>query len=430
MSHFRDSETEHAHACTQSLSLVAAFLVFSDLSFVVMARVGPTASAGGQARKRGRDSVDLSKCTLATLPTNTLTVESENDVLFRLLELLPEGYTSSSVSEQRIPRELIVNIMFAARSIILSEPMVPQLESPLYVCGDIHGQYYDLLNIFHRCPPLGGKVLGKHSTTNGGVGGERKEAEASSVVRKEDAQYGFLFLGDYVDRGARSVEVIVTLLALKIISPPSITMLRGNHEDEQIMLLYGFFDECKRRYDVKLFKLFADLFRVLPVAALVNGTIFCMHGGISADLHKIEEIPDPRPCNIPHSGVLCDLLWADPESDLPPGVDWAPSSRRISFVFSDRVLEDFLQANGLDLVVRAHQVVEEGYQFFPNSRKRLLLTVFSATNYCNEFGNRGGVLVISEEGVCSILTMEPPDFTQQRNILLFRDPLPNPKGMQ
>lgn len=375
-------------------------------------------------RKRARPAVDFSKCTLATLPTDTLTVDSDNDVLYRLLELLPEGYTSKSVSEQRIPRALVERIIFTARAIIHDEPMVPKLQSPLYVCGDIHGQYYDLLNIFSRCPPLGGKVLGKHSATVNAR--ERKEVEGDAV---SEGHYGFLFLGDYVDRGARSIEVAITLLSMKIISPGSITMLRGNHEDEQIMLLYGFYDECKRRYDVKLFKLFADLFRVLPVAALINGTIFCMHGGISSELKKIADIPDPRPCNIPHSGTICDLLWADPEADMSPGVNWVPSSRRISYVFSEAALESFLRENDLDLVCRAHQVVEEGFQFFPDNKKRLLLTIFSATNYCNEFGNRGGVLCIDDVGVCSILTMEPPDFAQQRDIMLFRDPLPNPRGI-
>ncbi|KAG5509054.1 hypothetical protein JKF63_06062 [Porcisia hertigi] len=366
--------------------------------------------------KRGRLNVDLSMCLLSSLPTDTLSVEKENDVLFRLLELLPEHYTSKVSEEQRIPEGLIVQILIKARAIIASEPMLVELDSPVYVCGDLHGQYYDLINIFKRCPPLGGTVFGT----------DAKKARNEPSPSVDDTMYSFLFLGDYVDRGARSVEVLVTLLALKIISPRRMTMLRGNHEDEQIMLLYGFYDECKRRYGIKLFKLFTDFFRVLPVAALINGSIFCVHGGLSAELRCVRDIPDMRPCNVPHSGIVCDLLWADPEANLPSGVDWAPSSRRISFVFSEHALERFLAENDIDLVCRAHQVVEEGFHFFPDHKKRHLLTIFSATNYCNEFGNRGGVLCVDKKGVCSIITLEPPDFVQQRDILLFRDPLPNP----
>lgn len=371
------------------------------------------------SRKRERSAVDLSSCTLSSLPSYTLSVESEYDVLYRLLELLPQDYTSKVSIEQRIPEGLIVHILIKARSIIASEPVLAEIDSPVYVCGDLHGQYYDLVNIFKRCPPLGGRVLGS---------GAKRTKEAGDVPADESI-YSFLFLGDYVDRGARSIEVVVTLLALKIISPNHITMLRGNHEDEQIMLLYGFYDECKRRYGVKLFKMFTDFFRVLPVAALINGSIFCMHGGLSPELRYVKDIPDIRPCNVPHSGVICDLLWADPELHLPGGVDWAPSSRRISTVFSERALERFLAENDIDLICRAHQVVEEGFQFFPDSKKRQLLTIFSATNYCNEFGNRGGVLCVDENGTCSIVTLEPPDFVQQREIMLFRDPLPNPTSI-
>lgn len=378
-------------------------------------------------RKRHYTAVDLARCTLSTLPDDTFTVEKENDVLYRLLELLPEYYSAKNASEHRMSEALITRIILEARSIIYSEPILVEVESPVYICGDIHGQYYDLTNIFTRCPVLGGTVLQAHGKDSGssGTGAKRacREGESGDGEDREEraTQAGFVFLGDYVDRGSHSIEVVVTLMALKIICPEKITMLRGNHEDEQIMFLYGFYDECKRRYNVRLFKLFADLFRVLPIAAIVNKSIFCTHGGLSVDLQNAYDIADPRPCNVPHSGVLCDLLWADPEIDLPRGVDWAPSPRRISYVFSPDALDDFLDNNELDLVCRAHQVVEEGYQFFPSCQKRRLLTVFSATNYCSEFGNRGGILCVDAEGVCSILTLEPPNFIQQRHIQQMRD---------
>lgn len=363
------------------------------------------------SHKRQRESFSLTHCKLSELPTDTLTIENEYDVLHRLLELLPQYYTSKNPKEQRIPEALIFLIINVARSIIAKEPILVELNSPIYVCGDLHGQFYDLINIFHLCPPLNGRYTENHLT---------KEKD---VPEKDEATYKFLFLGDYVDRGARSVEVMVTLMALKIISPSHFTLLRGNHEDEQIMLLYGFFDECKRRYSLRLFKAFTNLFRVLPVAAIVNGSIFCVHGGISADLKEVTSIPDPRPFNVPHSGVICDLLWADPDEDLPSDTDFASSSRRISFVFSDRALGKFLKDNNLSFVCRAHQVVEEGYRFFPSDKERRLLTIFSATNYCNEFGNRGGILKVNEDGVCSLIVLEPPNDVQKWDINNFKEPL-------
>lgn len=360
--------------------------------------------------KRARESVDLSQCKLSELPSDTLSVEWEYDVLYKLLELLPESYSSKNPKEQRLPEGLIINIINEVRGIIAKEPFLMEVESPVYICGDLHGQYYDLINIFNLCPPLGGNVF-------------LKKGSRPLDVNKD--YYKFLFLGDYVDRGSRSIEVVVTLAALKIISPSHMTLLRGNHEDEQIMIQYGFFDECKRRYNIRLFKVFSDFFRVLPVAGVVNQSIFCVHGGISSELQSISAIIDSRPCNVPHAGVVCDLLWADPEDNLPLGYDWAPSARRVSYVFSERVLESFLKQNDLSFVCRAHQVVEEGFKFFPSPEKRFLLTIFSATNYCNEFGNRGGILKVNEEGVCSIMVLQPPTATQQWDIKNFKEALPS-----
>lgn len=365
------------------------------------------------SHKRQRETFSLSQCKLNELPTDSLTIETEYDVLHRLLELLPECYSSRNPKEQRIPEPLILLIISVASSIIAKEPILVELSSPIYVCGDLHGQYYDLINIFHLCPPLNGRFIGKQSI------------DKKAKIEQGEEMYKFLFLGDYVDRGARSIEVMVTLMALKIIMPSHITLLRGNHEDEQIMLLYGFFDECKRRYSIRLFKTFTNLFRVLPVAATINGSIFCVHGGISSELKAISNIPDPRPFNVPHSGAMCDLLWADPEDDLPLDCDFSPSPRRISFVFSERALAKFLHDNNLSFVCRAHQVVEEGFRFFPTDTKRHLLTIFSATNYCNEFGNRGGILKVNEEGVCSIIVLQPPSDVQKWEINSFKDPLPS-----
>lgn len=175
-----------------------------------------------------------------------------------------------------------------ARSIFLEQPILLELEAPLKVVGDIHGQFQDLLKIFDY----------------GGYPPEKN----------------YLFLGDYVDRGKQSIETIVLLLAYKIKYPENFFLLRGNHESAEINKLYGFYDECmnnfmqgKRKFSLKLWKNFTDTFNAMPIAAIIEEKILCMHGGISPELVKLKKILSlNRPTDIPSEGMLCDLLWADP----------------------------------------------------------------------------------------------------------------------
>ncbi|XP_010084697.1 PREDICTED: serine/threonine-protein phosphatase PP1-alpha catalytic subunit, partial [Pterocles gutturalis] len=189
---------------------------------------------------------------------------------------------------------------------------------------DIHGQYYDLLRLFE-------------------YGGFPPESN-------------YLFLGDYVDRGKQSLETICLLLAYKIKYPENFFLLRGNHECASINRIYGFYDKCKRRYNIKLWKTFTDCFNCLPIAAIVDEKIFCSD-----------------------QGLLCDLLWSDPDKDVQ---GWGENDRGVSFTFGAEVVAKFLHKHDLDLICRAHQVVEDGYEFFA---KRQLVTLFSAPNYCGEF---------------------------------------------
>ncbi|OWK10824.1 hypothetical protein Celaphus_00005419 [Cervus elaphus hippelaphus] len=175
----------------------------------------------------------------------------------------------------------------------------------------------------------------------------------------------YLFLGDYVDRGKQSLETICLLLAYKIKYPENFFLLRGNHECASINRIYGFYDECKRRFNIKLWKTFTDCFNCLPIAAIVDEKIFCCHGGL-----------------------LCDLLWSDPDKDVQ---GWGENDRGVSFTFGADVVSKFLNRHDLDLICRAHQVVEDGYEFFA---KRQLVTLFSAPNYCGEFDNAGGMMSI------------------------------------
>ena len=263
-----------------------------------------------------------------------------------------------------LPESDIKFLISKAKTLINSQPIFLELESPITVCGDIHGQYPDLLKLFE----LGGFP----PNTN------------------------YIFLGDYVDRGKQSLECICLLLAYKIKYEENFFLLRGNHECGSINRIYGFFDECKRRYNVKLWKNFVDLFNCLPIAASIDDKIFMVHGGLSPELKTVEQLQKiKRPTDVPDDGLLCDILWSDPDENAS---GWGANDRGVSVTFNETVLKNFLEKNELDLLCRAHQVVEDGYEFFGN---RQLVTVFSAPNYCGEFDNSGAIMDVDEELMCS-----------------------------
>lgn len=165
-----------------------------------------------------------------------------------------------------------------------------------------------------------------------------------------------------MDRGKQSLESICLLLAYKIKYPENFFLLRGNHECASINRIYGFYDECKRRYNIRLWKTFTDCFNCLPVAAIIDDKIFCMHGGLSPELTSMEQIKRVmRPTDVPDTGLLCDLLWSDPDKEVQ---GWAENERGVSYVFSPEIVQVFLKKHDLDLICRAHQVVEDGYEFF------------------------------------------------------------------
>ena len=206
----------------------------------------------------------------------------------------------------------------------------------------------------------------------------------------------YIFLGDYVDRGKQSIETICLLMAYKLKNEVNFFLLRGNHECAQINRAYGFYDECKRRYNVKLWRLFVELFNILPIGACIDDKILLVHGGISPELNAISQLRNiKRPTDIPESGLLCDVLWSDPCSMAK---DWDENERGVSYTFNENSLNKFLENNDLDLLCRAHQVVEEGYEFFGD---RDLVTVFSAPNYCGEFDNSAAIMMVDENLMCS-----------------------------
>nr|CAG70683.1 Pp1Y2 protein [Drosophila melanogaster] len=257
-----------------------------------------------------------------------------------------------------------------SREVFMSQPMLLELSAPVKICGDIHGQFTDLLRLFDYggYPPAS----------------------------------NYLFLGDYVDRGKQSIETMCLLLAYKIKYPENFFLLRGNHESAGINRIYGFYDECKRRYTIKLWRTFVDCYSCMPVSAIVDEKIFCCHGGLSPDLLNMNQIGQlARPCDVPDKGLLCDLLWSDPD---PKIMGWSDNDRGVSVTFGADIVGKFVHRHKFDLICRAHQVVEDGYEFFA---KRQLITIFSAPNYCGEFDNAGAMMSVDETLMCSFYVLKP-----------------------
>ena len=294
-----------------------------------------------------------------------------NDSIYKIIKKLKKARRGSIYQELTIKEDECDYVIDKSYEIFQKEESLLKIKAPLYICGDIHGQYYDLLRVFDilNYPP----------------------------------QSTFLFLGDYVDRGKQSLECLLLLLCLKIQYPDKIFLLRGNHECEALNKIYGFYDECKRRLSIKCFKKITNLFNMMPISALINENILCMHGGLSKDLQNIEQINKIlRPTDIPNEGLLCDLLWSDPNESLTE--DFGPNERNISVTFSKDYVKNFVEKNNLDLICRAHQVVEEGFEFFADMK---LVTIFTAPNYMGEFDNNGGILEVGEDLLCKFHVLRP-----------------------
>ncbi|EFJ15789.1 hypothetical protein SELMODRAFT_117581, partial [Selaginella moellendorffii] len=282
-----------------------------------------------------------------------------DDLITRLLKRSGEPVP---MTEQEIE-----NLCDSAAQIFLSEPSLLELNAPIVVCGDIHGQYRDLLKIFN-------------------IGGFPPRSN-------------YLFLGDYVDRGNQSLETICLLLAYKVKYPQNFFLLRGNHEDSQVNKVFGFYDECVGRYKSEdVWKCFKRCFKCLPIGALIGKKILCVHGGISPELDSLDQIRDiTRPVDVPESGLLTDLLWSDP---CTWGNGWNHSLRGCSMTFGPDLVKEFTAKHGLDLICRAHQVANDGYEFFADGK---LVTIFSAPCYMNK-NNLAAIMIVDERLLCSYKT--------------------------
>uniref|UniRef100_A0A915LZ98 Serine/threonine-protein phosphatase n=1 Tax=Meloidogyne javanica TaxID=6303 RepID=A0A915LZ98_MELJA len=241
-----------------------------------------------------------------------------------------------------VDASVLFEVCRQAQQVFESQPVLLELNPPVVVCGDIHGQYVDLLRIFHQ--------LGYPPTAN------------------------YLFLGDYVDRGTKNLETIALLFCYKIKYPRNFFLLRGNHETAAVNAVYGFRQEIQRRFGRNehgpLWRMFNEAFSQMPVTAIIGGEEI----NFQKQLRKI-----PRGWHDPGENRLAlDLLWSDPDPTIR---GWRPSPRGCSYLFGNDVLLDSCRQLDIDLIVRAHQVVQDGYEINPTQR---LITVFSAPNYCGE----------------------------------------------
>lgn len=248
------------------------------------------------------------------------------------------------------------------KDLLMEESNIQPVCTPVIVCGDIHGQFHDLLELFR---------------TGGGL--------PSNGIN-------YIFLGDYVDRGFYSLETFTLLMCLKLKYPERITLVRGNHESRQITQVYGFYEECLNKYGNSIvWKLCCQVFDFLTLAALIDGEILCVHGGLSPEIRMLDQIRVlSRAQEVPHEGGFSDLLWSDPDN-----VDaWQVSPRGAGWLFGAKVAREFNYVNGLKLIARAHQLVMEGFRY--HFDKRDVVTVWSAPNYCGRCGNCASLMKVDE----------------------------------
>ena len=247
-----------------------------------------------------------------------------------------------------------------AKELFIEESNVVIIDAPITICGDIHGQFDDLTELFVK----GGKC----------------------------PETNYLFMGDFVDRGFNSVETFLLLLALKVRYPDRITLIRGNHETRQITQVYGFYDECMRKYgSINVWRYCTEIFDYLPISAIIDEKIFCIHGGLSPTIDTIDEIRNiDRKQEVPHDGAMCDLLWSDPDQDQK---GFGISPRGAGYLFGEDVVNTFEEINKIDLIARAHQLVMEGYKMMFGGK---LVTIWSAPNYCYRCGNMASILKLDE----------------------------------
>eukprot|EP01147_Barroeca_monosierra_P000157 gene157-3548_t len=279
------------------------------------------------------------------------------------IDLLKEHFRKEGV----LSEAAAVKILVTASELLRAEPTLLEVPAPATVCGDIHGQYYDLLKLLD--------IGGDPSTTR------------------------YLFMGDYVDRGYFSIECVLLLWSYKILHPNNLFLLRGNHECRHLTEYFTFFTECQVKYTEEVYDVCMETFDCLPLAALMNGQFLCVHGGLSPQLKTLDDLRHlNRFQEPPPHGLMCDLLWSDPAKDFG-NEDTTEhfmnnTARGCSYFYTYAAVCSFLQRNRLLSVVRAHEAQDMGYRMYKKTEDNFpsLITIFSAPNYLDAYNNRAAML--------------------------------------
>ena len=274
------------------------------------------------------------------------------------MDLDIDSVISSIRQGNQVQEQEVLAILTKLEEVLFTESNVIETPSPITICGDIHGQLYDLFQLFDTAAPKG-------------IGNQK-----------------FLFMGDYVDRGRFSMETFAYLAALKLKYPKQFYLLRGNHECRQVNQAYGFYAETLQNYGHSgIWSLCNEIFDLLPMAAIIDNRVFSVHGGLSPKVRLIETIDlMDRQDELPSSGALCDLCWSDPDNDT---TKWKDNERGAGWIFGAPQVNEFCHNNRLDLITRSHQLAANGYQWFFDDH---LITVWSAPNYMYRAGNKATVL--------------------------------------
>lgn len=332
---------------------------------------------------------DVKKNIAETINLDAMTIDNEYNgpsledgkVTLKFVTDLMECYKNQG----KLHKKFAYKILLDVKNLLMNQPSlidVPIGDNDKFtVCGDIHGQFYDLMNIF--------QLNALPSETN-----------------------PYLFNGDFVDRGSFSVECIFTLFSFKLLYPEHFFMSRGNHESATMNQMYGFDGEVKAKYSAQMAELFTEVYNWLPLAHCLNNRVLVMHGGLftrdDVTLSEIRSLDRNR--QPPEEGPMCELLWSDPQ----PQPGRAPSKRGVGCQFGPDVTKKFLELNKLDYVIRSHEVKNEGYQVDHDGK---CITVFSAPNYCDTMGNKGAFITMKGKDM-------KPNFTVYEAV-----PHPNVKPM-
>ncbi|KAK8887919.1 Serine/threonine-protein phosphatase 6 catalytic subunit [Tritrichomonas musculus] len=274
--------------------------------------------------------------------------------------LKPAELRDELAKSGHIEESVLVSICHRLQEILVREPNVLYLSSPITVVGDIHGQMLDLFKLFRKS----GEVFDNNK---------------------------YVFLGDYVDRGYSSIETFAYLALLKIQYPESIYLLRGNHESRQVNQMYGLFNDCLQIYGhAGIWFLFNDVFDLLPISAVIDHDIYCVHGGLSPDIKRIGRLATDiqRRQELPQSGAFADLCWSDPDDVAR----FVPNRRGAGYIFGPNEVKNFLHINKIKFIARSHQLSMPGYTWLFDNQ---LVTVWSAPNYMYRSGNKASVMKVN-----------------------------------